>query len=328
MLKYIIKRVLYLIPILIGVSIIIFALKAFTPGDPARQILGNSASEEQVQEKREELGLNDPVPVQYFNYVKGIVTKGDFGDSYRTGKPVLSEIAPRLLTSAKITLGAVFIGALIGVMLGVISALKKYTWVDSGVLVISMFFQSVPEFVIGLVLIMIFAVNLHILPANGIETWKGYIMPMLCIGLASVASYTRITRSSMLEVLGEDYIRTAKAKGQSQNNITFRHALRNALIPVVQSVGTTLGNSIGGGMVLETVFGVPGVGKYIVDAITQRNYPAVLGGALIIAIVLTVINLLVDISFVLIDPRLKTTIISGSGSKKMKKIKPETANAA
>ena len=329
MLKYIVKRILYLIPILLGVSIIIFALKTFTPGDPARQILGNSASEEQVQEKREELGLNDLVLVQYFNYIKGIATRGDFGDSYRTGKPVLTEILPRLATSAKITLGAVLIGALIGVMLGIISALKKYTAVDSGVLVISMFFQSVPEFVIGLVLIMIFAVNLHILPANGIETWKGYIMPMLCIGLASVASYTRITRSSMLEVLGEDYIRTAKAKGQSQKNITFHHALRNALIPVAQSVGTSLGNSIGGGMVLETVFGVPGVGKYIVDAITARNYPSVLGGALIIAMVLTVINLLVDISFVLIDPRLKTTIISGSGSKRPKKTKTEaTAKAA
>ena len=319
MLKYIIKRILYLIPILIGVSIIIFALKTFTPGDPARQILGNSATEEQVQEKREELGLNDPVYVQYFNYVKNIVLHGDFGDSYRTGEPVLSEITPRLVTSAKITLGAVAIGAVIGILLGILSALKKYTWVDSGVLVISMFFQSVPEFVVALVLIMIFAVNLHILPANGIDTWKGYIMPMLCIGLSSVASYTRITRSSMLEVLGEDYIRTAKAKGQTNGNITYHHALRNAMIPVAQSIGTNLGNSIGGGMVLETVFGVPGVGKYIVDSITQRNYPSVLGGALIIAMVLTVINLLVDISFVLIDPRLKSTIIAGNKAPKKKK---------
>ena len=319
MLKYIIKRILYLIPILIGVSIIIFALKTFTPGDPARQILGNSATEEQVQEKREELGLNDPVYVQYFNYVKNIVLHGDFGDSYRTGEPVLSEIAPRLLTSAKITLGAVAIGAVIGILLGILSALKKYTWVDSGVLVISMFFQSVPEFVVALVLIMIFAVNLHILPANGIDSWQGYIMPMLCIGLSSVASYTRITRSSMLEVLGEDYIRTAKAKGQTNGNITYHHALRNAMIPVAQSIGTNLGNSIGGGMVLETVFGVPGVGKYIVDSITQRNYPSVLGGALIIAMVLTVINLLVDISFVLIDPRLKSTIIAGNKAPKKKK---------
>ena len=317
MLKYIIKRILLLIPILLGVSAIIFILKTVTPGDPARQILGNSATEEQVQEKREELGLNDPVIVQYVRYIKNIVTKGDFGDSYRTGEPVLSEILPRLRTSGIITIGAVAIGAIIGIILGIISALKKYTWVDSLVLVISMFFQSVPEFVVALVLIMIFAVNLHLLPATGITSAKGFILPMLCIGLSYVASYTRITRSSMLEVLGEDYIRTARAKGQTENNITYHHALRNAMIPVAQSIGTSLGNSIGGGMVIETVFGVPGVGKYIVDSITQRNYPSVLGGALIIAIVLTLINLIVDISFVLIDPRLKTTIIA-SGAKKPK----------
>lgn len=321
MLKYILKRILFLIPILLGVSAIIFALKTITPGDPARQILGNSATEEQVQAKREELGLNDPVLVQYVRYIKNIVTKGDFGDSYRTGAPVLSEILPRLWTSAKITLGAVIIGAFIGIVLGIVSALKKYTWADSLVLVVSMFFQSIPEFVVALVLIMIFAVNLHLLPATGIETWKGYILPMLCIGLSSIANYTRITRSSMLEVLGEDYIRTARAKGQTENNITYHHALRNALIPVAQSVGTHLGNAIGGGMVLETVFGVPGVGKYIVDSITQRNYPSVLGGALIIAMVLTVINLIVDISFVLIDPRLKTTIISGGKKAPKKKVK-------
>ncbi len=319
MVRYIIKRILLLIPILLGVSAIIFALKTVTPGDPARQILGNQATEEQVAEKREELGLNDPVIVQYVKYIVG-VCHGDFGESYRTGEPVLSEIVPRLGTSAKITLGAVAIGAILGVLLGIISALKKYTWVDSLVLVISMFFQSVPEFVVALVLIMIFAVSLHILPASGIDSAKGYIMPMLTVGLASIASYTRITRSSMLEVLGEDYIRTARAKGQTEGNITYHHALRNTMIPVAQSIGTSLGNSLGGGMVLETVFSVPGVGKYIVDAITARNYPSVLGGALMIAIILVVINLLVDISFVLIDPRLKTTIISG-GSKKTKKAK-------
>ncbi len=319
MIKYIIKRLLFLIPILIGVSAIIFVLKTLTPGDPARMILGNSATEEQVNEKREELGLNDPVPVQYVRYLKGIVTKLDFGTSYQTNNSVLDEILPRLWISAKITIGAVFLGALIGVVLGIISALKKYTWADSMVLVVSMFFQSIPEFVVALVLILIFAVGLHLLPATGIDTWKGYILPMLCIGLSSIANYTRITRSSMLEVLGEDYIRTARSKGQKESKITTGHALRNAMIPVAQSVGTHIGNAIGGGMVLETVFGVPGVGKYIVDAISARNYPAVLGGALIIAILLTLINLIVDISFVLIDPRLKTTIISGGKTKMAKK---------
>ena len=183
MVKYIVKRILLLIPILLGVSAIIFILKTFTPGDPARQILGNNATQEQIDAKREELGLNDPVPLQYVRYIGGVVT-GDFGDSYRTGEPVLKEILPRLGVSGIITLGAVFIGAVLGVLLGILSALKKYTWVDSLVLVISMFFQSVPEFVVGLFLILIFAVNLHILPANGIETPLGFIMPMLCVGLA------------------------------------------------------------------------------------------------------------------------------------------------
>ena len=320
MVKYIIKRILLLIPILLGVSAIIFILKTFTPGDPARQILGNNATQEQIDAKRDELGLNDPVVIQYVRYIWGVV-RGDFGESYRTGEPVLSEIAPRLGVSGIITLGAVAIGAILGILLGILSAVRKYTWIDSLVLVISMFFQSVPEFVVGLFLILIFAVNLHILPASGIESPLGFIMPMLCVGLASIASYTRVTRSSMLEVMGEDYIRTARAKGQKENKIIFSHALRNAIIPVVQSIGTGLANTIGGGMVVETVFAVPGVGKYIVDSITQRNYPSVLGGALIIAFVLTIINLLVDIAFVIIDPRLKTTIITGSTRKKAAKPK-------
>ena len=316
MIKYVLKRIALLIPIMLGVSAIIFTLKTFTPGDPVRQILGNSASEEQMEAKREELGLDKPVVVQYVNYITG-VCRGDFGKSYRTGEPVLRELAPRLVTSMIVTLGAVAIGAVLGIILGIISAIKKYTWADSLVLIISMFFQSVPEFVVALVLILIFSVQLHLLPATGVEVASGYILPMLCIGLSSVASYTRITRSCMLEVLGEDYIRTARAKGQTEPNI-IRHALRNVMIPVAQSIGSNLGVAIGGGMVIETVFSIPGVGKYIVDAITQRNYPSVLGGVLILALILTLINLLVDISFILIDPRLKTTIISG-GAKKAKK---------
>ena len=317
MIKYVLKRIALLIPIMLGVSAIIFTLKTFTPGDPVRQILGNSASEEQMEAKREELGLDKPVVVQYVNYITG-VCRGDFGKSYRTGEPVLRELAPRLVTSMIVTLGAVAIGAVLGIILGIISAIKKYTWADSLVLIISMFFQSVPEFVVALVLILIFSVQLHLLPATGVEVASGYILPMLCIGLSSVASYTRITRSCMLEVLGEDYIRTARAKGQTEPNIIKRHALRNVMIPVAQSIGSNLGVAIGGGMVIETVFSIPGVGKYIVDAITQRNYPSVLGGVLILAFILTLINLLVDISFILIDPRLKTTIISG-GAKKAKK---------
>ena len=186
MIKYVLKRIALLIPIMLGVSAIIFTLKTFTPGDPVRQILGNSASEEQMEAKREELGLDKPVVVQYVNYITG-VCRGDFGKSYRTGEPVLRELAPRLVTSMIVTLGAVAIGAVLGIILGIISAIKKYTWADSLVLIISMFFQSVPEFVVALVLILIFSVQLHLLPATGVEVASGYILPMLCIGLSSVA---------------------------------------------------------------------------------------------------------------------------------------------
>lgn len=315
MIKYVIKRILMLIPIMLGVMIIIFALKVVTPGDPVDQILGEQATEEQKEEKREELGLNDPVVVQFINYVGGVI-RLDFGESYRTGEPVVQELLPRLEISVIICFGAVAIGAVIGVILGIISALKKYTWIDSLVLAISMFFTSIPQFCVALVLIYIFSVTLGILPATGIDTPAGYILPMVVIGLGSLSNYTRITRSSMLEVISQDYIRTARAKGQTEGKIISSHALRNALIPVAASIGNQLGHQLGGALIIETVFGIPGVGKYISDAIIARNYPSVLGGVLLLAFIFTVVNLLVDISFLIIDPRLKKTLISTKPSKR------------
>ncbi len=316
MLKYIIKRILMVIPIMLGVMIIVFALKVITPGDPVEQILGPDATEEQREEKREELGLNDPIIVQFIDYVTGVV-RLDFGDSYRTGEPVLSELLPRLRTSLVMCLGAVAIGSILGVILGVISALKKYTWIDSLVLALSMFFTSIPSFCVALVLILIFAVNLGWLPATGIDTPVGFILPMVVIGTHSLSQYTRITRSSMLEVISQDYIRTARSKGQKEGVIVRRHALRNAMIPVAAAIGNQLGNQLGGALIIETVFGVPGVGKYISDAIIARNYPSVLGGVLLLALMFTIINLLVDISFLVIDPRLKKTIISSKAPRRL-----------
>lgn len=318
MFKYICKRILMLIPILLGVTVIIFALKVITPGDPVDQILGDQATEEQKEEKREELGLNDPVPIQFFNYVKSIVTRGDFGTSYRTNEPVLQELLPRLKISMTICLGAVAIGAALGVLLGVVSALKKYTWIDSLVLTVSMFFTSIPQFCVALVLIYLFSVSLGLLPSGGIDSPLGYILPMTCIGLSSLSNYTRITRSSMLEVISQDYIRTARSKGQTEGAITWHHSMRNAMIPVAAAIGNQLGIQLGGALIIETVFGVPGVGKYISDAIIARNYPSVLGGVLLMAFLLTLVNLLVDISFLLIDPRLKKSMISG-GSRRIRK---------
>ena len=317
MLKYIVKRLLMLIPVMLGVILIIFAFKIIAPGDPVDSLLPIDATEEEREEMREELGLNDPIVVQFVDYVVG-VCKGDLGTSYKTGEPVAQEVLSRLKVSVVICLGAVTLGLALGLPLGIISALKKYTWVDSVVLVISMFFSSVPNFCLALFGIYLFAVKLGWLPSTGIMDPKGYILPIVVISLMSMSRYTRITRSSMLECLGEDYIRTARAKGQTEGKITMRHALRNALIPVVNTFGTQLGAQMGGALVLETVFGIPGVGKYVGDAILSRNYPAVLGGVLVMAFIVTVVNLLVDLSFVIIDPRLRNTMFT---SKKTKKVK-------
>ena len=317
MLKYIGKRILMLIPVLLGVMIIIFFFKVISPGDPIDSLLPSDATEEERQIKREELGLDEPVIIQFKNYVVGVL-HGDLGTSYKSGAPVRGEVLGRLKVSVVICFGAVLLGLVMGLPLGVISALKKYTLVDSSILVISMFFSSVPNFCLGLFMIYFFSVKLGVLPATGITTIKGFVMPIAVIALISMSRYTRITRSSMLESLSNDFIRTARAKGQKESKITIRHALRNALIPVINAVGTQMGHQLGGALVLETVFGIPGVGKYVADAILSRNYPSLLGGVLTMAFFVTIVNLVVDLLFVVVDPRLKKSLLS---SKKIKKVK-------
>ena len=319
MVKFIVKRLLWVIPVLLGASFLIFSLLHASPGDPAITSLGITATQEELDQFNEMHNLNDPLLVQYGKYIYNLAVKGDFGRSYRTNDSVLPRIQDAWPATMKMAGFASVIMILIGVPLGILSAIRQYSILDNFASVFGMAGVSMPNFWLGLQLMIIFALNLRWLPASGYSGFRYLILPAVTIGLAGAASLMRITRSSMLEVLGEDYIRTARAKGQAENNITFHHALRNAMIPVAQSIGTSLGNSIGGAMVLETVFSVPGVGKYITDSITQRNYPSVLGGALIIAIVLVIVNLLVDVSFVLIDPRLKTTIMAPSKKRSPKK---------
>ncbi len=316
MLKYIIKRLLMLILILFGVTVIVFTLKMITPGDPVESILDQNATEEMREAKREELGLNDPIIVQFWDYVTGIVTRGDFGTSYKTGQPVMQEILPRLRVTLIFCVGSVLIGLTVGLLLGILSAVKRYTWIDSLVLAVSMIFSSVPNFCVALLGIYLFSVVLGWLPSNGIETYSSYILPMVVNSLGAMSSYTRVTRSSMLEVLNQDYIRTARAKGQKENIIIFSHALRNSLIPVAAAVGNQFGISIGGSLIIETVFGIPGIEKYCSDAILARNYPAVLGGVIIMAFICSIINLITDLSYIVIDPRLKNSIIAESSTKK------------
>lgn len=318
MTKYIIKRILYLIPILLGVLLILFILSELTPGDAADALLEN-ATIEQKEAFREANGLNDPVVVRYFRYVIGAFT-GDLGTSYKTNQPVLQEIMQRLPTSALVAFFAVTLGTLIGVPLGVISALKEYTWVDNALLVFSMLLLSLPMFCMGLFFILIFSVKLGILPSFGITDWTGFIMPIAVVTLASSASYIRVARSTMLEAMRQDYIMTARAKGQKERIVTFKHMLGNALVPIVAQVGSDFGGQLGGALVLETVFGVPGIGKYIADSITARNYPSVLGGVFVLAAMVSVINLIVDVAYVFIDPRLKTSIVGNSLKKRKRKV--------
>lgn len=310
MLKYIVKRILYVIPVMLGVLVIVFALKTIMPGDPIDMILPPEATEAEREAKREELGLNDPIAVQFVNYVGGIVTRLDFGTSYKTNQPVFDELIQRFPITFILAVGAVFVGTLLAVPLGILSAVKQYTWLDSLVLVISMLAVSIPSFWFALMCLSLFSVQLGWLPAIYDGSLSSWIMPIVVIALAAMSGLTRMTRSSMLEVIRADYIRTARAKGQTEGKIIVRHAFRNALIPILAAVGNSLGAQLGGALIIETVFGMPGIGKYITDAISQRNFPAVQGGVILLAFVFTLINLLVDISYTFVDPRLKETIIT------------------
>lgn len=317
MLRYTGKRLLQMVFVLLGVSFIIFCLMEITPGDPARQILGPDASEEAVLAMREELGLDDPFVVRYVSYIAGVL-HGDFGTSYTTKEPVIHELFARYPTTVLFAVLTVLIASLIGIPLGIISATKQYSWVDSLSTSFAMLGVSIPTFWLGLMLMLLFSVKLEWLPATGFYGPIYWILPAITVGLPASAGIIRMTRSSMLEVVRLDYIRTARAKGQTERKIIYGHALENAMIPVITVVGITFGQSLGGQIVTEQVFAVPGLGKLMVEAINARNYPVVEGGVLLIAFAYCVINLLVDIIYAYLDPRIKSQY-SSSVKKRMKK---------
>ncbi len=306
MYRYILKRLLMLLPVLLGVLLIIFILSEITPGDAARQLAGEFASEEDVQAIREELGLNRPFLERFFSYLTGLVTRGDLGVSYQTGQPVIQEIADRFPTTLLLALVSMLFSILIGIPTGIISAIRQYSWIDSTSMVVALVGVSMPNFWQGLLNIIVFSIWLGWLPASGFYGWQYWILPAVTIGTSSAAMITRMTRSSMLEVIHQDYIRTARAKGQKENVIIIKHALKNALIPIVTVVGIQFGGLLGGAVLTETVFAIPGLGKFMVDAIKARNYPVVQGGVLVLAVIFSVVNLLVDILYSYIDPRLKS----------------------
>lgn len=295
-----------MIPVLLGVLIIVFIMNYTTPGDPARQLAGESASSEDIEAIREKLGLDKPAYVQFGNYLWRLITKGDLGISFQTRQPVANEIMERFPTTFWLAVVSVIFSVSIGIPIGILSATRQYSWIDNIAMVAALIGVSMPNFWQGLVNILIFSLYLGWLPASGFYGWQYWILPALTIGTSSAAIITRMTRSSMLEVIRQDYIRTARAKGQSERIVIMRHALKNALIPIITVIGIQFGGLLGGAVLTETVFAIPGLGKFMVDAIKARNYPVVQGGVLVLAFVFSFVNLIVDIIYAYVDPRIKS----------------------
>ncbi len=306
MIKYIIKRLLLMIPVVIGVLTIAFALNEATPGDAAQIMAGSESTPEQVQEIRVALGLDKPVMVRYGEYVWGVFTRFDLGTSYVTNTPVLTEIAGRFPVTVKLAFLSVLVACLIGIPLGVVAAVKQYSWLDNLTMTVALLGVSVPPFWLGLMLIQLFSVVLHVLPGSGMVGWQSWILPVITIGFGSAATIARITRSSMLDVIRQDYIRTAKAKGQTSLRIIIGHALRNAMIPILTVIGSQIGVQLGGAILVESVFAFPGLGSYMLAGIKAQNYPVVQGGVVFLSLVYSVVNLVVDLLYTAIDPSLKT----------------------
>ncbi|WDV44954.1 ABC transporter permease [Clostridiaceae bacterium M8S5] len=332
MLKYIIKRLMLLIPVLIGISIMVFVVMHVFTTDPASIILGQHATADQIEALQQELGFDKPLYIQYWDFIKGIM-HGSFGDSLITKESVTSEFFARFPATVELAIVSIILASVLGITIGIISAIKQNSIIDYISMIASLIGVSMPIFWLGLMLIVVFAVNLHWLPVAGriqlglepvkitglyiidsiatgdtealISTLKHLALPSIALASYSTAIIARMTRSTMLEIIRHDYIRTARAKGLFERVVILSHALRNALIPIVTVIGLQLGRLLGGAVLTETVFGWPGVGSYTVDAILKSDFPVVQGSVMMMAVVFVGMNLLVDILYGFLDPRIK-----------------------
>lgn len=309
MIKYVLKRLVLLIPIVIGVAFIIFSIMELTPGDPARLILGQDATAEAVSAMREKLGLDRPFFTRFFEYVYKAVTQLDFGSSYRTQKPVFDDVLARLPVSMKIAFNGILFATIAGIPLGVLSAVKQYSAADNVFRVSSMFFVAVPAFWFAMILILVFGLYLKWVPTSGIASWKCYILPMVTLGLPYGGRILRITRSTMLESIRQDYITTAKAKGVPHMRIVFSHALKNALLPIITTIASSFGALLGGAIITESVFSMPGLGSLIVLSIKSKDTPCVMASIILLAVFFTIIMLAVDLMYAFLDPRIKAKYV-------------------
>ncbi len=303
MLKFVVRRLLLLIPVVIGVSIVSFSIMHMIPGDPARIIAGEGATVEDIISIRIKYGLDRPLIEQYFRFMKGVITN-DLR-SIRTERPIITELLPRFANTAQLALVSIIISSVIGVTLGIVSAVKRNSWIDTFSMVFSLVGVSMPIFWLGILLIILFAVTLRWLPSGGKGGIEHLILPALTLGLATSAIIARMTRASVLEVLNQDYVRTVVAFGLPKRKIIYKYVLRNALIPVVTVIGLQFGYLLGGAVLTESVFGWPGLGRFVVDSIFSRDYIAVQVGIMMIATTFVLVNLVVDLVYALIDPRLR-----------------------
>ncbi|HEX7271817.1 MAG TPA: glutathione ABC transporter permease GsiC [Casimicrobiaceae bacterium] len=304
MLQYFIKRLLGLVPTLAIVGVLVFLFVHLLPGDPARLAAGPDATPETVALVRQDLGLDKPLPEQFLRFVGGVL-HGDFGRSLRTKRPVSTEIAERFAPTFWLTVVAMAWSVVVGMTIGVLSAIWRNRWPDRLGMAIAVSGISFPAFALGMLLMQIFAVQLHWLPTVGADSWRHYILPSLTLGAAVAAIMARFTRSSFVDILQEDYVRTARAKGLPESRVIMKHGLRNALIPVVTMMGLQFGFLLGGSIVVEVVFNWPGMGRLLVDAVDQRDYPVIQGLVLLFSLEFVLINLIVDLLYGVINPAIR-----------------------
>jgi ABC-type dipeptide/oligopeptide/nickel transport system permease component len=300
---YIVRRLLLTVPVIVGVSILIFLIIRLIPGDPAIAIAGVHASAEYIEQIRKDLHLDQSLPVQYAIFVRNLA-RGELGDSTMSRRPVSVELRERFPRTVELTLLAMLIASVVGISAGIISATRRYSIFDNVSMLVALFGVAAPVFWLALMLQLLFAVHLGWLPATGRGTFRHLILPSMTLGMATAGLIARITRSSMLDVLRQDFITTARAKGLAEKVIIYKHALKNALIPVVTIMGLQFGILLGGAVLTETVFAWPGVGRLLVDSILARDYPVVQGAVLVLAVSFVLINLLVDLIYAFLDPRI------------------------
>ncbi len=304
MLNYTLRRVLQIIPVMFIISLLVFLMMHMIPGDPVKNMMGMEASKEAIEAERERLGLNDPLYVQYANFMKNVI-HGDLGTSIFSKQSVTQEILERYPYTAKLALGGTLFAAIVGILIGITCAVKRNSITDSSLVVISLAAVSTPSFFLALIMLLIFSLNLGWLPSVGLKTPLHYILPVITLGMQSVGLIARTTRSAMLDVLTQDYIRTSRSRGIPKKVIIYCHALKNAMIPVITVVGLRFGGLLAGSTLIETVFSIPGVGRYLVDGVLKRDFPVVQGTVLVLAITFVVVNMLVDLLYAAVDPRIK-----------------------